>query len=54
MQKQWLKEREIGMQTLKNDGEERDSESYKLTSDVRSKREECAKSCMRNVVKLFD
>lgn len=45
--------REIGMQTLKKDGEERDSESYKLTPDV-VKKEECAKSCMRNVVKLFD
>lgn len=46
--------REIGMQTLKKiDGEERELESYKLTSDA-VKRKECAKSCMRNVVKLFD
>lgn len=53
MQKQWLKERDRYANTKKKEGEERDSESYKLTSDA-VKREECAKSCMRNVVKLFD
>lgn len=52
MQKQWLKERDRYANT-KTEGEERDSESYKLTSDT-VKREECAKSGMRNVVKLFD